>query len=95
LAADAKALRDLVILSLQNGSHVVVVAHSWAAMPMSGALEGLDKESRVKEGKTTWISRLIYCAAFVALPGSSIYNAVGNQLHPLWNIQVSGVLFPL
>ncbi len=94
LQPDIKSVRDSVLWKLDGANKdVVVICHSWGAFPVSGALDGLDKESRRKEGKSTWITKLVYIAPFATPPGISAYESVGNQMHPLWVLDVSG-LYP-
>lgn len=89
---DIKAVRNSVLWKLDDaGKDVVVICHSWGAYPVSGALEGLDEQSRREDGKSTWITKLVYIAPLIVPPGLSPYEAIGNTMHPLWAHEVSSV----
>ena len=57
---------------VEAGKDVVAIAHSYGGMVASAALSGLGLRERRKKGLPGGIKRIIYTAAFVPLPGTSL-----------------------
>lgn len=92
---DIQAVRDAVLKELDAGRDVVVGAHSWAGAPVNSALDGLSKKEREAEGKSSGVVKLAFMAAFVVPEGVSVFDALGRQQPPLWNVQVHTSFFSL
>lgn len=89
LDEDIAVVRGAVIDISDAGKDIVIVSHSWSALPVSSALDGLSKEERKKEGKPGGVVKLIFLAAFVIPAGISLFDAMGGVAPPIWDIQVS------
>ncbi|RDW56489.1 hypothetical protein BP5796_13130 [Coleophoma crateriformis] len=83
LQPDIDAIRQLVSDEADTGKDIVVVAHSWSGIVVSGALEGLGKVSRETEGKKGGVVRIAYISAFVPDEGVSLIQAFGGS-PPEW-----------
>ncbi|KAH8816047.1 hypothetical protein F5884DRAFT_774707 [Xylogone sp. PMI_703] len=79
LQPDIDALREAILSELDGAeSDVVVCSHSWSGIITQGALDGLDKASRAKEGKKTSVVKIAFFCAFVPLEGVSLLDAFGG-----------------
>jgi pimeloyl-ACP methyl ester carboxylesterase len=58
---DVQAIRNAVLAILET-QDCFVLCHSWGAAPTGPALEGLDKASRIKEGKKTSVIGILIVA---------------------------------
>jgi hypothetical protein len=67
---------------------VIINAHSWGGIPATSSLDGLSKEERVREGKTTSVVRLTFVSAFVLPEGMSLEAKIGG---PSWWWIIEGV----
>lgn len=88
LNEDIAVVRNKVVELSDSGKDIVIVSHSWSALPVNCALDGLSKKEREREGKPGGIAKLIFVAAFVIPEGISLFEACGNVNPPVWNIQV-------
>jgi hypothetical protein len=88
LTQDVAVLRNLVTSVLDKGSDAVVVLHSWAGIVAGNALTGLSKNERAAEGKKTGIIRCAYMSAFMAPEGVSLWDTIGGEVPPWWEIKV-------
>jgi pimeloyl-ACP methyl ester carboxylesterase len=82
LQPDIDAVHKLVSDESDAGNDVVIVAHSWGGIMVSGALDGLSKIERQKEGKKGGVVRIAYMTSFVLTEGVSLIAAFGGQ--PEW-----------
>lgn len=73
----------------ENRNDVVMVAHGWSGIVGSGAVEGLGKEEREREGEKGGVVRMAYISAFIPLEGVSFMEAFGGQPPPWYEIRVS------
>jgi pimeloyl-ACP methyl ester carboxylesterase len=69
---DIVAVRKVVEEVLDGGSNVLVVPHSYGAIPTTSAVRGLDTRSRTAVGKTTSVVGLAPISAFVLAEGKDI-----------------------
>lgn len=81
---DIISLREHVILPLLDDKHndIVIVAHSYGGVVGGGAAKGLDKATRMAQGKTSAVAGLIYVAGNITLEGESLSDAVGGEYPP-------------
>lgn len=54
------------------------VAHSWSGIIVSGALDGLSKGQREKEGKKGGVVKLAFLCSFVPGENVSLIDAIGG-----------------
>lgn len=88
LDEDIAVVRDTVTAISDAGKDIVIISHSWSALPISSALDGLSKTEREKEGKPGGVVKLIFIAAFVIPAGITLFDAMGRVEPPVWDIQV-------
>jgi pimeloyl-ACP methyl ester carboxylesterase len=81
LDEDIATVRSTVIQELDNGNDVIINAHSWGGIPTTTALDGLSKEKRASEGKTTGVLKLTFVSAFILPKGLSLETKIGG---PSW-----------
>ena len=80
---DTEAVR-VQILNLidKEAKDVLVVAHSYGGIPAGGAVSGLSKVARLKEGKQGGVIGIVYITAFVAREGTSVFDILGGEWPP-------------
>ena len=79
---DTAAIRKQIVPLLEiDGQDVVILCHSYGGIPGGGAVRGLSKTSRYKEGKKGGVIGLMYMSAFVVPEGQSLLEYMGGQ-HP-------------
>ncbi|KAI1345360.1 hypothetical protein F5Y01DRAFT_320838 [Xylaria sp. FL0043] len=81
-SSDVAALRDTLLLLLDNGRDFVILAHLFGGVVAGGAAKGLDKDSRKAEGYNNAVLGLIYCAGNITLNGKILFEAVGGAYPP-------------
>ncbi|KAL4780885.1 alpha/beta-hydrolase [Aspergillus varians] len=91
LSEDITALRALVEPEIQDGREVIVIAHSWAGLPVNSALEGLRKPS---EGWSGGVVRLLFIAAFIPEVGESVVSTCGGEAEWYVKDEPNNTLFP-
>ena len=69
---DAQLIARRASELVDAGKEVVAIAHSYGGMVASEALSGLGVREREEKGLAGGVKRIIYTAAFVPLPGTSI-----------------------
>ncbi|KAL4949989.1 Alpha/beta hydrolase family-domain-containing protein [Aspergillus filifer] len=83
LTDDITSLRSVLTRLIEDeGKDVVVVGHSSGGISASGAVEGLSKKERVKEGKEGGVLMVVYMAAFVLDKGMSLLDMLGGEYLP-------------
>ncbi|KAL4961313.1 alpha/beta hydrolase [Aspergillus stella-maris] len=75
LDEDITALRALINPEVAEGREVVVLAHSWAGIPVGSGLEGLIKTEEGKGG----VVKLLYVAAFLVEEGKTLVQTFGGE----------------
>ena len=81
--ADAEAVRQEILRSLDAGSQdIVVVCHSYGGIPGGGAAFGLSKAARAKEGKEGGVLGMIYVSGFIVPEKSSLLETLGGEHAP-------------
>lgn len=88
LQPDIDAIHKLVSDETDAGNDVVMVAHSWSGIIVSGALDGLGKAERQKEGKKGGVIRIAYISAFVPAEGVSLITAFGGTPPEWYDVKV-------
>ncbi|XHF96385.1 hypothetical protein AWENTII_000022 [Aspergillus wentii] len=86
LQLDIAAVRTAVEDAADAGQEVMVIAHSWAGLPVNSALDGLSREERQKTGKPGGVVRLLFLSAFLPDVGQSLIGAFGGTPPP-WYIR--------
>ncbi|KAF9892328.1 hypothetical protein FE257_002105 [Aspergillus nanangensis] len=84
LSADIQAVRSLVEPAVNAGEEVVIIAHSWAGLPINSALEGLSKADRAKDGNPGGVVKLNFISAFIPDLGQSLLGAFGGEEPDWW-----------
>jgi pimeloyl-ACP methyl ester carboxylesterase len=78
----------------ERGNDVIMVPHSWSGIVASGAVDGLGKEEREKNGEKGGVVKLAYISAFVPMEGVSLTQAFGGE--PSWyDVKVYSYLVPI
>lgn len=80
LEDDIAAVRKAVVMELDEGHDVVVVAHSYGGTPANSALQGLDPRIRKSSGSGSAILAIIFVAAIARPIGSTVLEAFGGDL---------------
>ncbi|KAL5339334.1 alpha/beta-hydrolase [Aspergillus crustosus] len=76
LSNDIAAVRSLIEPEIKQGKDVVVIAHSWAGLPVNSALEGLIKTS---ETHGAGVIKLLFISAFLPEIGQSLVSTKGGE----------------
>jgi pimeloyl-ACP methyl ester carboxylesterase len=88
LQPDIDALREVVIQESDAGNDVVVVGHSWGGIVVTGALDGLGKVQRDKDGKNGGVVKIAYLCAFAPSENVSLIDAQGGQIPGFYDVKV-------
>jgi hypothetical protein len=89
LQPDIDAVRSITQQEADAGNDVVIVAHDWAGLPVSSALDGLSKSEREAAGQKGGVVKLIFIAAFLPRIGEGLINAFGGMAPPWYVRDVS------
>ena len=81
-SADAEALREEILRSIDAGKDLVVICHSYGGIPGGGAAYGLSKTARAKDRKEGGVIGLIYISGFVVSEKTSLLETMGGQHAP-------------
>ncbi|KAJ5294218.1 hypothetical protein PENANT_c028G08897 [Penicillium antarcticum] len=82
LEPDTQAVRSTVQEEVDAGQDVIVIAHSWAGLPVNSALDGLSKLEREAEGLKGGVVKLVFIAAFLPQIGEGLIGAFGGTPPP-------------
>ena len=93
LQPDIEAVRSLVQQEADAGNEVVIIAHGWAGLPVSSALDGLSKSEREQAGQKGGVVKLILITAFLPNVGESLIGAFGGMPPPWYELDVSHFSF--
>ncbi|KAJ5885146.1 hypothetical protein N7495_009656 [Penicillium taxi] len=93
LADDTASQRDFLTQLADEGRDLIVVAHSYGGVVTSSSVEGLDKATREKEGKTGGVVKVVYMAAFALDKGNSLLDMLGGKPLPFMHIDGDYVRF--
>ena len=91
LQPDIAAIRKAVISEIEAENDVVMIAHSWSGIFVSGALENLGKAQRENEGKKGGVVKLAFISAFLPQENISLITAFGGQTPDWYDIKVSTI----
>lgn len=89
LQPDIDALREVVLKESDAGNDIVVVGHSWGGIVVTGALDGLGKAQREKEGKSGGVCKIAYLCAFAPSENVSLIDAQGGQIPDFYDVKVN------
>ncbi len=92
LTEDIDSIRSYILKALET-TNVVVVAHSYGALPSSGALEGLDTAARQSASHTTSVTSFLIIAGLLVPPGFSVLGFFGDEPHPAQDVR-GPLLYP-
>lgn len=79
---DTTVVRTAIEKLAEEDKKIVVLAHSYAGIVGSCAVEDLDYAHRKSAGKRGGVINLIYLAAFALPKGLSLFEAVGGKPLP-------------
>ena len=80
---DADFIRNTAIVPLvDEGKQVVILMHSYGAIPVSAAARGLGEEQRSREGLQGGVVGLIHISAFLAPADTTPLAAMGGSFPP-------------
>ncbi|KAI9708237.1 MAG: hypothetical protein M1820_004191 [Bogoriella megaspora] len=79
---DTDVVRDAILILLDEGKDVLVVAHSYGGIPAGGAAKGLGKGQRKKEGKKGGVIGMVYVSAFVVPENVGLLTVMGGKHAP-------------
>ncbi|KAJ5550825.1 hypothetical protein N7461_005523 [Penicillium sp. DV-2018c] len=86
LQPDINAVRSIAQQEADAGNDIVIVAHDWAGLPVSSALDGLSKTEREAAGQEGGVVRLIFIAALLPRIGEGLIDAFGGMAPP-WYVR--------
>jgi pimeloyl-ACP methyl ester carboxylesterase len=79
LDPDVQHIRNIIFPMIEQGKDVVVVMHSFGAVPGSSALKGLSKTDRSAQGLTGGVVSLVYLCAWVIPEGQAVHDSGGGR----------------
>ncbi len=85
-AADASAIRQLILSQFDKGYDVVIAMHSYGGCPGAAAAHGLSKTERQAAGQKGGVIGLIFICAFVADEGDSLISKLPGGVRVEWMI---------
>ena len=86
LSEDVFAIREVLARLVEaEKKDVVLVIHSYGGVPGCQTIRGLDKETRVAEGKEGGIIHCVFLAALLVPKGETLVGAVGGGGLPPWS----------
>ncbi|KAJ5766319.1 uncharacterized protein N7511_003935 [Penicillium nucicola] len=83
---DVAHIRKQIEQEVSAGQSVVVVVHSYGALPANEAIQGLDIQTRQKQGLTGGVAHLFFCCSFVIPEGQSLISAFGGSDLPWFRV---------
>jgi pimeloyl-ACP methyl ester carboxylesterase len=72
--------------AVDSGQKVVVVVHSYGALPANEAIQGLDWQSRQGNSQIGGVVHLFFCCSFIIPEGKSLWGALGGQDLPWYRV---------
>jgi pimeloyl-ACP methyl ester carboxylesterase len=79
LDLDVQHIRSIILPKIEQDRDVVVVMHSFGAVPGSSALKGLSKSDRSAEGLSGGVVGLVYLCAWVIPEGQAVHDSGGGR----------------
>jgi pimeloyl-ACP methyl ester carboxylesterase len=79
LDPDVQHIRSIIIPMIKQGNDVIVVMHSFGAVPGSSALKGLSKNDRSAQGLPGGVVGLVYLCAWVIPEGQAVHDSGGGR----------------
>lgn len=89
LKPDIQVIRQAIVGELDSGKDVLLVAHSYGAVPAVCAVEGLDTESRKAKGEKSSVIGIVVIAALLLNQGVSVFEIGGRQYAPPQDVRGS------
>ncbi|PWY71011.1 alpha/beta-hydrolase [Aspergillus heteromorphus CBS 117.55] len=78
-APDVTQIRTQIEKAADAGRKVLVVVHSYGALPANEAIRGLEMATRKSQGLPGGVSHLFFCCSFVIPEGDSLISAFGGN----------------
>lgn len=88
LQDDISHLHEFLKSLVHTGKYLIVVAHSYGGVVASGAVAGLSKAERKRQGLLGGVSMILYMTAFVIPKGLSLKDTMGGKFPDFMNVQV-------
>lgn len=84
---DIEVVRQTIIAHLDQGKNVVLVAHSYGAIPAMAACTGLDSASRTASGKPSSVVCIACIPGAIPPPGFALASMYGGKTPPFFEIK--------
>ena len=79
---DVEAIQQAMSPLVDQGKDVLLVSHSYGAIPGTEAVQGFAKSDREKQGKKGGVSHMYFCCSFALPEGTSLIDAIGGKPMP-------------
>jgi len=79
---DVAHIKSVIEPLVQGGEDVILIVHSYAGFPGTGAIAGLDKKGIKARGEKGGVLGIVFLASFVPLEGETLMSLLGGSL--LW-----------
>jgi hypothetical protein len=86
---DEVFLKSVLMAHIANGEDVLLMLHSYAGLPGTRAIAGIDKRGREARGEQGGVLGVVYLAAFVPPESREKWDELGYKLPPWLKINVS------
>lgn len=82
---DVAAVREVIEELSDAGKEIIIVAHSYGAIPACEAVKGLGQQERIKLGMSGGVVRLVFIAAWLLQEGESPPDVIArNKMEAPW-----------
>ena len=82
---DIAAVREVIQELSDDGKEIIIVAHSYGAIPACEAVKGLEHQERLKVGMSGGVVRLVFIAAWLLQEGESAPDIIArNKMEAHW-----------
>ena len=82
---DVAAVRKVIEELSDDGKEIIIVAHSYGAIPACEAVEGLEHQGRLKLGMSGGVVRMLFIAAWLLQEGESAPSVIArNKMEAPW-----------
>ncbi|GKZ24997.1 hypothetical protein AbraIFM66951_000458 [Aspergillus brasiliensis] len=85
-SADVAQIRSHLERLVNAGKKVVLVVHSYGAVPSNEAVKGLDCDSRQRNGQAGGVAHIFFCCSFIIPEGRSLLGAFGGSDLPWFTV---------
>ncbi|GLI81850.1 hypothetical protein PoHVEF18_010242 [Penicillium ochrochloron] len=84
--ADVTHIRTQIETAIEDERQILVVVHSYGSLPTSEAIQGLDVNTRQKQGLKGGVAHLFFCCSFIIPEGQSLISAFGGNRLPWFTV---------